>query len=90
MTTHLKIGLAQLNPTVGAVAANLAKARDAIDKLRDADLVLFPELFIAGYPPEDLVLRRSFVAACKTAVEELARGICGWPGHSDRPAVARW
>jgi NAD+ synthase len=72
MTTHLKIGLAQLNATVGAVSLNLAKARDAITKLRDADVVLFPELFIAGYPPEDLVLRRSFVAACKTAAEELA------------------
>jgi NAD+ synthase len=72
MTTHLKIGLAQLNATVGAVSLNLAKARDAITKLRDADVVLFPELFIAGYPPEDLVLRRSFVADCKTAAEELA------------------
>jgi NAD+ synthase len=72
MTTHFKIGLAQLNPTVGAVTLNLGKAREAVEKLRDADLVMFPELFIAGYPPEDLVLRRSFVEACKTAVEELA------------------
>jgi NAD+ synthase len=72
MTTAFKIGLAQLNPTVGSVAQNLAKAKDAVEKLRDADLILFPELFIAGYPPEDLVLRRSFVEACKTACEELA------------------
>ncbi len=72
MTTDLKIGLAQLNPTVGAVSLNLAKARDAVEKLRDADVVMFPELYIAGYPPEDLVLRRSFVEACKAAVEELA------------------
>jgi NAD+ synthase len=79
MTTHLKIGLAQLNPTVGAVAANLAKAREAVAKLREADLVLFPELYIAGYPPEDLVLRGSFVTACKTAVEELARDFVEGP-----------
>jgi NAD+ synthase len=79
MTTHLKIGLAQLNPTVGAVAANLTKARDAVSKLRAADLVLFPELYIAGYPPEDLVLRPSFVAACKTAVEDLAREFADGP-----------
>ena len=79
MTSHLKIGLAQLNPTVGAVAANLVKAREAILNLRDADLVMFPELYIAGYPPEDLVLRDSFVAACKTAVEDLAREFADGP-----------
>ena len=79
MITHLKIGLAQLNPTVGAVTANLAKARDAVAKLRDADLVLFPELFIAGYPPEDLVLRPAFVAACKAAVEDLAKEFADGP-----------
>ena len=38
-----------------------------------ADLVAFPELFLAGYPPEDLVLRPSFVASCRAAVEELAK-----------------
>ncbi len=79
MTTHLKIGLAQLNPTVGAVAANLAKARDAVSKLREADLVLFPELYLAGYPPEDLVLRPTFVAACKAAAEDLARDFADGP-----------
>jgi NAD+ synthase len=81
MTTHLKIGLAQLNPTVGAVSLNLAKARDAVEKLRGADVVMFPELYIAGYPPEDLVLRRSFVEACKMAVEELAIA------YRDGPAI---
>ncbi len=38
-----------------------------------ADLVVFPELFIAGYPPEDLVLKPAFQAACRAAVEALAR-----------------
>jgi NAD+ synthase len=72
MTDKLTIALAQLNPTVGAIDSNLSKARDAISKLKGVDLVLFPELYIAGYPPEDLVLRNSFVAACKTASETLA------------------
>ena len=73
MTDRLIIALAQLNPTVGAIQANLAKARAARVTARDADLILFPELFICGYPPEDLVLRPSLVAACKSAIEELAR-----------------
>ncbi len=72
MTDKLAIALAQLNPTVGAIDANLAKAREAIANLKGTDLVLFPELYIAGYPPEDLVLRNSFVAACKSACETLA------------------
>jgi NAD+ synthase len=74
MTDHLMIALAQLNPTVGAVASNAAKAKSAIAEARakGADLVLFSELFLAGYPPEDLVLRPSFVAACRSAAECLA------------------
>jgi NAD+ synthase len=72
MTNTLTIALAQLNPTVGAVDANLQKARETLAKLKDVDLVLFPELYIAGYPPEDLVLRNSFIAACKSACEKLA------------------
>jgi NAD+ synthase len=72
MTNRLIIALAQLNPTVGAVDANLAKARETIATLNDVDLVVFPELYISGYPPEDLVLRNSFVAACKSACETLA------------------
>jgi NAD+ synthase len=79
MTSVLKIGLAQLNPTVGAVSANLAKAKEAITKLAGADVVLFPELFIAGYPPEDLVLRGSFVTACKEACEDLAATFASGP-----------
>ncbi|MEO9167024.1 MAG: nitrilase-related carbon-nitrogen hydrolase, partial [Aestuariivirga sp.] len=61
MTDKLTIALAQLNPTVGAVAANLAKARAEVAKFSHVDLVVFPELYISGYPPEDLVLRPSFV-----------------------------
>src|SRR5690348_3535681 len=82
MTDRLVIALAQLNPTVGAIAANLAKARQAYGEAKDkgADLVLYSELYICGYPPEDLVLRPSFVAACRHAVEELARDTMDGPG----------
>jgi NAD+ synthase len=78
MTTppdRLVIALAQLNPIVGDVAGNLQKARVARDSAasKGADLIVFPELFIAGYPPEDLVLKPAFQAACRAAVETLAR-----------------
>jgi NAD+ synthase len=68
------ITLAQLNPTVGDVTANAAKAREARAKAREAgaDLVVLSELFICGYPPEDLVLKPALQAACRAAVEELA------------------
>jgi NAD+ synthase len=79
MTDRLIIALAQLNPTLGAINANLALARAAREQARNADLILFPELFICGYPPEDLVLRPSFVAACKAAVEELAKDTATGP-----------
>ena len=71
----LRIAVAQLNPTVGDVVGNLAKARAArADAARQgADLVLFTELFISGYPPEDLVLKPAFLAACERAANELAK-----------------
>src|SRR6516164_7113887 len=73
--TELKITLAQLNPTVGDVEGNAAKARAARARAAadGADLVVLPELFITGYPPEDLVLKPAFQAACRSAVETLAR-----------------
>jgi NAD+ synthase len=72
---EFRITLAQLNPTVGDIAGNAAKARAARETARiaSADLVVFPELFLAGYPPEDLVLKPAFQAACRAAVETLAR-----------------
>ncbi|TIR24075.1 MAG: NAD+ synthase, partial [Mesorhizobium sp.] len=71
----LRIAVAQLNPTVGDVAGNLAKAREArADAARQgADLVLFTELFLAGYPPEDLVLKPAFLKACERAAQDFAR-----------------
>jgi NAD+ synthase len=74
-TAEFKITLAQLNPTVGDVEGNAAKVRAARVKAAadGADLVVFPELFICGYPPEDLVLKPAFQATCRTAIEALAR-----------------
>src|SRR5580700_9959512 len=70
-----KITLAQLNPTVGDIEGNAAKVRAArVQAAADgADLIVFSELFIAGYQPEDLVLKPAFQAACRAAVETLAR-----------------
>ena len=79
----LRIAIAQLNPTVGDIAGNLAKAREArADAARHgAELVLFTELFIAGYPPEDLVLKPAFVEACEAAALDLAADTAdGGPG----------
>src|SRR5580700_2438820 len=72
---RLAIAVAQLNPIVGDVAGNLERARAAraIAAKDRADVVAFSELFIAGYPPEDLVLKPAFQAACRAAVETLAR-----------------
>ena len=79
----LRIAVAQLNPTVGDITGNLAKAREArADAARHrADLVLFTELFISGYPPEDLVMKPAFLAACERAVREFAEDTAdGGPG----------
>jgi len=70
----LKIALAQANPTVGDIAGNIAKLRAMRARAGElgADVVVFPELFITGYPPEDLVLKSAFVAEAQASVETLA------------------
>jgi NAD+ synthase len=72
---HLAIAVAQLNPTVGDISGNLERARKARAKAAQdgAEIIAFSELFIAGYPPEDLVLKPAFQAACRAAIEALAR-----------------
>jgi len=75
MTDTLIITLAQLNPRVGDIAGNLEKLRRvrAQAATEGADVILTPELYLCGYPPEDLVLKRMLQAEVREAVEELAR-----------------
>jgi NAD+ synthase (glutamine-hydrolysing) len=72
--TVLRVGLAQLNPTVGDLDGNVAKILEAYDRAEDAgcDVVAFPELCVTGYPPEDLVLKPRFVADNEAALARLA------------------
>ena len=72
-TSKLAIAVAQLNSTVGDIAGNVEKVKRARSIAAGADMVVFPELFIAGYPPEDLVLKPAFQAGCRAAIEALAR-----------------
>jgi NAD+ synthase (glutamine-hydrolysing) len=71
---HLRVGLAQLNTTVGDLDGNLERIVAAYERAEEAgcDLVAFPELAITGYPPEDLVLRPGFVADTKAVLTKLA------------------
>ena len=79
MTDRLRIALAQLNPVMGDIAGNLARARAAYKDAAGADLVLFSELFITAYPPEDLVLKPALQADARAAVEALAADTLGGP-----------
>ncbi|MEX1035024.1 MAG: NAD+ synthase [Sneathiella sp.] len=74
MTDHLKIALAQANPTLGSLEANIALARAFREEAEalGADIVVYPELFLSGYPPEDLVMKPAFQRATQKAMEDLA------------------
>src|SRR5271167_4391440 len=74
MTDHFRIALAQLNPVMGDIPGNLAKARvaRAVAAKAKADLILFSELFIVGYPPEDLVLKPALQEDAREAIEKFA------------------
>jgi len=87
----MRLALAQINPVVGDLAGNreLIRTRLADAKAQEADVVLFPELAVTGYPPEDLLLRPGFVRAAEQSLAEIARdahgivAIVGTP-HFDR------
>ncbi|MEL6661933.1 MAG: NAD+ synthase [Pseudomonadota bacterium] len=74
MSDTLSLYLAQLNPVVGDIKGNLALAGEVHARATDAgaDLVVFPELFLIGYPPEDLVLKPAAIEDCMDAVRQLA------------------
>ena len=87
MPGEIKFTLAQINPTVGDVDGNLAKIIRHCRTARDdhaADVVIFPELAVSGYPPEDLLLRPDFLAQCERCMaklKSLVRGIVVIIGH---------
>jgi NAD+ synthase (glutamine-hydrolysing) len=87
----LRVALAQINPTVGDIRGNARKIADNTGAARDrgAALVVFPELTISGYPPEDLLLKTSFLDQVGQALEELAAqtsgvvALVGFPERAD-------
>ena len=79
MTGRFRIALAQLNPVMGDIAGNLKRARDARASVPGADVILFSELFITGYPPEDLVLKGALQADAREAIEALAADTLSGP-----------
>jgi NAD+ synthase (glutamine-hydrolysing) len=78
-SVHLRLALAQINPTVGDVDGNAELISDAIGGAREAgaQLVLLPELCLSGYPPEDLLLRGDFLHAVRASLESLAGEVSG-------------
>jgi NAD+ synthase (glutamine-hydrolysing) len=85
----VRVALAQINPTVGDLAGNEQKIGEQIAQARElqADIVAFPELAVPGYPPEDLLLKPSFVAAnlaCLKRIAGLTSGITAIVGFVDR------
>ncbi|WP_108395811.1 NAD+ synthase [Devosia submarina] len=79
MTDHLRIALAQLNPKVGDLPGNLALARAALDDAiaAGADILMFPELFLTGYFPDDLLFKPKFISDAMQAARDLAAQTAG-------------
>ncbi len=75
----LRLALAQIDPTVGDLAGNSKKILEYVKKAKrkKADIVVFPELAVTGYPPEDLVLKPQFIADNISAVKKIGRAITG-------------
>jgi NAD+ synthase (glutamine-hydrolysing) len=87
----MRIALAQINPTVGDIPGNESKIREQLGRARaaGAQLVLFPELAVTGYPPEDLLLKEHFLADVRDAVERIAadtQGMVAVVGFPERAA----
>jgi NAD+ synthase (glutamine-hydrolysing) len=94
MTAPLRLALAQVNATVGDIAGNVRKILSACERAKEAGarLVVFPEMVVTGYPPEDLLLRASFLEENLAGWREVAagvRGITAVVGFADRDAKGR-
>src|SRR5947208_7084326 len=76
---RIRVGLAQINPTVGAIEANTRLVLDWMERARAAgcDLVAFPELAVTGYPPEDLLFKSAFIEANLRALQDVTRATGG-------------
>jgi NAD+ synthase (glutamine-hydrolysing) len=80
MSQSLRVAMAQCNPLVGDVAANADAIIDSAQRARDelgAAVVVFPELMVTGYPPDDLLLRADFLAAADQAVDRVCQSVHG-------------
>jgi len=77
----MKVTIAQLNPTVGDINGNISKIIETLARCRDQepDLVVFPELFLVGYPPKDLLERPWFIEKAQQAIQELAQTSLKYP-----------
>ncbi len=76
----MKIALAQINPTVGALSSNSQKILDVIkDYSSKSDLIIFPEMCLTGYPPQDLLLDSSFINKAKDILEKIMQGVGNTP-----------
>ncbi len=85
----MKLGIAQINPTVGDLSGNLRIILDAYQSLfeRGAELVIFPELALCGYPPRDLLLKKSFGVHCADALDKFARQTDSCPALIGFPEI---
>jgi NAD+ synthase (glutamine-hydrolysing) len=91
-SSNLRLALAQIDPTVGDIEGNVRLISESIERAHDAgaQLVLLPELCVSGYPPEDLVLRRDFLAAVREGLDAVAGDVegivalVGFPEQVDR------
>ena len=72
MSENLSILIAQTNPKVGDIQANKNHILKAISEFNDCDLIVFSELMLTGYPPEDLVLKSAFQKEVNRAANEIA------------------
>ena len=87
----MRLALAQIDTVVGDLEGNRERILRRLEEAREggADLVLFPELAVTGYPPEDLLLRPGFLKAAARTLEEIAEATKGiaalvWTPHLDR------
>ena len=90
-SVSLRLALAQVNGLVGGFKANAEKVKSVCAKVRkmDADVVLFPELMVTGYPPEDLLLKEKFIEDCQKTLKKIAsttHGLTAVVGYAEKEA----